>query len=876
MDVRLPNGAVIKNVPEDMTRSQLIDKLRGKGYDVSGFEAKQPQVTGEVGFLESVRKSPAVAKLANIAERIAPSPEEVVAGMGEAALNLPESAVGMGAAGYELANLAMSPESWPKVAGAAVEAIPQTVHKGIMRAVTSPVEAIERAAQFAKKDPLGALSAVSGLTGGLGGLTGAADLAAVSRFTNPLAFPELAGKGIATGYEKFVSPIVSQGGAERAAANKLYESVMGRPEDVAAAFRQEPASIIGQVPASQRLAEARLYEPKLATLEADLTTGETAIGREALTREQQRLQAIQQQLFAIDQQIVQQGRAMSPEARAQLDEVRNSLLREQAAAQAAFVPREQAAGAMIPAVGQRAPGEAVAARAVDLRDTFRRDRIQPLYQAAFASAGNVTIPTRSIIQTAEDILGSRLADVPLGVANRTIRDLRRLERGATLEEIDRVRKSINKDIAAAQVSGKDLGDLHALHDAIDAAVDQSRIPTRAKLEYGAALDAYRTEFVPRFKTGVAYDVFRTTKKNQSGIIPSKTVEGFLANEDTASQFAATFGDDAIARNAMEQGILDMAHSPSAGIVETSGAVNPERIDDFLRKYERQFQTIGIDGERLLAPVRQQAEMLRAGRAELDREAAFFRTSTGEALRKGSDFVDVMLKDPAAMQAGLRRLSDAGRSALTKEIVDRAVRLIDKRTPEEALKYLTENKNAIRRVIDKPYYDRLIELTENQKALQSVEARATKPVVALDVDLSAVPPEVLTDFGMVAREIDRIEKASAMAGLRPSEPVKKIATADIEEAKRATSGFLDRKLNIMEKILDTAGRYLNRKTAAVLADVLTRDPAKAADLLEQAVARRTAVRPPESRARTLGRAAITGGIAAQNMLAPENQNAMSRQ
>jgi hypothetical protein len=116
----------------------------------------------------------------------------------------------------------------------------------------------------------------------------------------------------------------------------------------------------------------------------------------------------------------------------------------------------------------------------------------------------------------------------------------------------------------------------------------------------------------------------------------------------------------------------------------------------------------------------------------------------------------------------------------------------------------------------------------------------------------------------------------MAGLRPSEPVKKIATADIEEAKRATSGFLDRKLNIMEKILDTAGRYLNRKTAAVLADVLTRDPAKAADLLEQAVARRTAVRPPESRARTLGRAAITGGIAAQNMLAPENQNAMSRQ
>jgi hypothetical protein len=45
MDVRLPDGTVIKNVPEGTTKQQLLQKLEAKGYDVKKLTApKQPKI----------------------------------------------------------------------------------------------------------------------------------------------------------------------------------------------------------------------------------------------------------------------------------------------------------------------------------------------------------------------------------------------------------------------------------------------------------------------------------------------------------------------------------------------------------------------------------------------------------------------------------------------------------------------------------------------------------------------------------------------------------------------------------------------------------------------------------------------------------------
>jgi hypothetical protein len=136
---------------------------------------------------------------------------------------------------------------------------------------------------------------------------------------------------------------------------------------------------------------------------------------------------------------------------------------------------------------------------------------------------------------------------------------------------------------------------------------------------------------------------------------------------------------------------------------------------------------------------------------------------------------------------------------------------------------------------------------------------------------------MTDFNMVARELQRVKAAEEMSGLRPAQKIGEIGTEDIKTAKALKPDFIDSRLSIMEKILDFAGKYINRKTTAVLADALIRNPEKAADLIEREITRRAkaATPAPESRRRTLSRTAITGGIAMQNNMSPENRNAMAR-
>ena len=37
MDVRLPDGTIVQNVPDNITKAQLVEKLRANGMDVSGL-----------------------------------------------------------------------------------------------------------------------------------------------------------------------------------------------------------------------------------------------------------------------------------------------------------------------------------------------------------------------------------------------------------------------------------------------------------------------------------------------------------------------------------------------------------------------------------------------------------------------------------------------------------------------------------------------------------------------------------------------------------------------------------------------------------------------------------------------------------------------
>lgn len=63
MDVRLPNGTVVRNVPENITKAELLAKLKANGMDVSGFNQSEPSydptegMSGTQKFLAGVGKA---------------------------------------------------------------------------------------------------------------------------------------------------------------------------------------------------------------------------------------------------------------------------------------------------------------------------------------------------------------------------------------------------------------------------------------------------------------------------------------------------------------------------------------------------------------------------------------------------------------------------------------------------------------------------------------------------------------------------------------------------------------------------------------------------------------------------------------------------
>jgi hypothetical protein len=57
MDVRLPDGTVIKNVPDGMSKADLTAKLKANGYDIGKLEApaalsSEAPARGSAGMLD--------------------------------------------------------------------------------------------------------------------------------------------------------------------------------------------------------------------------------------------------------------------------------------------------------------------------------------------------------------------------------------------------------------------------------------------------------------------------------------------------------------------------------------------------------------------------------------------------------------------------------------------------------------------------------------------------------------------------------------------------------------------------------------------------------------------------------------------------------
>jgi hypothetical protein len=359
------------------------------------------------------------------------------------------------------------------------------------------------------------------------------------------------------------------------------------------------------------------------------------------------------------------------------------------------------------------------------------------------------------------------------------------------------------------------------------------------------------------------------------LLPSQTVSKFLANEDNAAQFARTFGNDAVARQAMTSGLQDMARADAVDF--TTGAIDPSKIDNFVGKHARQLEIMGIDANEVFGPVRAEAQRLMTGLQELTDSAARVR---GYADAKA--LTTAALGDKRLMGELTQRLEGPAREAFNKEIVDRAINFIGTKKPDDALKYLRENDDTIRMAIGRNDYMRLTNLAANQKALEEVAKAAPLPQGKMVIKLAdTFPQEQLTDLKVVADELARLDKAEKLAQARPAPTAFKAVTEEAEKEgvpRSAFKGMLSREMTLTEKFYSAYQNFADRKTAAIIADAMIKNPDRFADMIDRAAkraAQKAIPKPPESTRRTLGRAAITGAMSVQNSLYPENRNAMAR-
>jgi hypothetical protein len=184
-----------------------------------------------------------------------------------------------------------------------------------------------------------------------------------------------------------------------------------------------------------------------------------------------------------------------------------------------------------------------------------------------------------------------------------------------------------------------LRNLGKLHRAIDAAVDgSSTLPAEAKTLYTEALNTYRTQYAPRFKTGVNANLFKQTSLNEPRLNADDVIKTYFQprGEREAQQFVTMFGKSPDATRVARAGIEDLYRRE---VTDAAGRVTPEAHAKFLKKYADPIRILDDAGMSLtprLDAVAKDAARL----AKIDSLAAASQNKLAPALPAGSNALAV--------------------------------------------------------------------------------------------------------------------------------------------------------------------------------------------------------------------------------------------
>jgi hypothetical protein len=277
------------------------------------------------------------------------------------------------------------------------------------------------------------------------------------------------------------------------------------------------------------------------------------------------------------------------------------------------------------------PGEAGGAlidAAKAERQAVKTNVVEPAYKAAFDAAGDAKIDVSKVVAEAERILDRKLSEFATETAPDTVRKLRgfmpkapeveavaigkagfktakpptppRATPEATLLQLDDVRKAINADILAASTSNAPMAattlrNLRELHRSIDDAVKSSgTLPDDAKGLYQDALDAYRTQYAPRFKEGINANLFKQTTLKETKIKPEDVVGRYFQpkGESEAKDFLRLFGKNPDAMKIARTGIEDLYRRE---VTDVAGRVTPDAHAAFIKKYAEPLKILDDAG-----------------------------------------------------------------------------------------------------------------------------------------------------------------------------------------------------------------------------------------------------------------------------------------
>lgn len=876
MDVRLPDGTLIKGVPEGTTQTQLREKLQRNGYDVSKLTMKQPRANvaaEEPGILDKLTKKFYEAAGGFVGTEGMQAP---IAGMGGVAIPFDKTSEA-----YRAGEIARTGAKIGSDIGLGMAAGAGT---GLaLQALGRAPQVVQAAPQIAKGlDVLGKAVMTGGttktaaktLTGGAAARLGGAALGGA--VSSGVINPEEAGKGagIAT-VLSLASPIVGKAGevvSTFTAPEKqaLLKAAGDKIENIITELKKGGEIVPGTQPHAGLVATpaesagfSSFVQSLLKSKNEDVNKiiGEIVSDTEATDELARQLYARGLFKTAEDAKLALLSQtAPKAEPEAALTSLGKGLSQQQAALETAA----QKEAAAVPESSQMELGGKISAVREKAIETAKKEITTPAYERAFSLAEK-PFDVQPIVETSKRILKepatkfnrdlAPLTDEVLqtfkpeeikgkivGLAGEQLTPTK-VTNTATLREVDGLIKALNSDIASVKRSAHNdapstLRNLEALKTSVESTI-KTGLPEEASKAYKEARQLYKTEVIEPYFKDWTVKLQRETSTRVPQLRGSDVVPTIMGSEEAATQFTKGLSKNEDARNAVKLGIEDMYRNEV--LDPKTGIVNFGKHAKFMQDNKKVLSILdknGVGISQVLNNYGKQAKGVETAMDTLAQEAKGLQYATPEAMI--SDFS----KNYDKLQRGLKVMDQSSKQQVSRALLADAL----SKSPEEiqASKSLRlalqashpkEANEIIKQAALQAEMTKLATAGENMlkpefPSMMNDLARQKK-VAELT---SKFTPEQMKDFRALEKEAARAKTFESLAergGYKGTAVVSDLLE-DANLSKKPIPGFFNRIVTLARHVFDRFEGKLDKEQAVELAKAMI-NPKLAAQALEDAKA-----------------------------------------